>query len=69
MILTKFVIAQIKQYAFNCEGLFKRVYKATIINGDETNDYHGSTKVSFKKRYTQHKHSFKSDNKPHHPNT
>ena len=45
---------------FNGECLYKGVYKATILNGNETKEYYGSTGVSFKKRYTQHKHSFKS---------
>ena len=47
---------------FNGECLSKGVYKATIINGNETKEYFGSTGVSFKKRYTQHKYSFKSLN-------
>ena len=49
---------------FNGECLFKGVYKATTINGNETNKYYGSTEVSLKKRYTQHKHIFKSVNSP-----
>ena len=47
---------------FNGECLFKWVYKATIIYGNETKEYYDSTGISFKKRYREHKHSFKSSN-------
>ena len=50
---------------FNGEYFYKGVYKATVINGNDTREYYGSTGVSFKKRYTQHKHSFKSGNSQH----
>ena len=46
----------------NGECLYKGVYKATTLNGSETKEYYGSTVISFTKRYTQHKHSFKSSN-------
>ena len=35
---------------FNGECLDKGVYKATVLNGNETKEYYGSTGVSFKKR-------------------
>ena len=47
---------------FNGECLLKNVYRATILNGNETKLYIGSTEVSFKARYTQHKQSITSGN-------
>ena len=38
------------------------VYKATITKGNETEEYIGSTGVSFKTRFNQHMHSFKPNN-------
>ena len=58
-------------FPFNGECLLNGIYKATIQNGNETirywlhkyfEKYFGSTGVSFKTMYTQHKHSFKSIN-------
>ena len=40
------------------------LFKATIINGNKTKEFYGSTGVYLKKRNTQHKHSFKSGNNP-----
>ena len=50
---------------FNGECLFKGVYKATIIKENETKEYYSSIGVYFKKRYAQHKNSFKSGNNSH----
>ena len=56
---------------FNGECLFKIVYKATIIKGNETKEYYGSTGVSLKKG-TPNKNTVSNltiTHKPHYLNT